>query len=131
MTNKRSDYEVGFRKPPKQHRFQKGRSGNPAGRPKRAPQIPDVVAVLAEELSAKVTINENGERITKFQALCRQLVNRAAKGDHAAAALLTKWIRLVSQTAEQEQQAGERSTQEIEAELNAMLDAMSAKLATN
>lgn len=28
-----SDYDVGYRKPPSKTRFQKGRSGNPRGRP--------------------------------------------------------------------------------------------------
>ena len=29
------DYEVGYKKPPKKHQFQKGKSGNPAGRKKK------------------------------------------------------------------------------------------------
>ena len=32
---KGSDYEIGYSKPPKQHRFKKGVSGNPAGAPKK------------------------------------------------------------------------------------------------
>jgi len=28
-----NDYEVGYKKPPKQGRFKKGQSGNPRGRP--------------------------------------------------------------------------------------------------
>ena len=31
-------YEVGYKKPPKAKRFQKGKSGNPSGRPKKAAQ---------------------------------------------------------------------------------------------
>ena len=30
-----TDYDVGYRKPPKQSKFKKGETGNPRGRPKR------------------------------------------------------------------------------------------------
>ena len=32
--DKKSDYEVGYGKPPRETRFVKGRSGNPRGRPR-------------------------------------------------------------------------------------------------
>jgi uncharacterized protein DUF5681 len=76
-------YEVGYGKPPKNTRFQKGSSGNPKGRPKGTP---NVATVLARTLREKVVVNENGQRkkITKMQAVVKQLVNQAVSGNSAA-----------------------------------------------
>jgi hypothetical protein len=128
MRKKKADYEVGFKKPPKHTRFKKGQSGNPAGRPKQTSKVTDVSSILAEELGAKVTINDTGERITKAQAVIRQIVNQAAKGNPVFARLLLKAITVISATSGQEPHAVERSTQELEAELDAMLTQIGAKL---
>ena len=40
MSKKRTDDEVGYGKPPKNKQFQKGVSGNPTGRPKKAADFP-------------------------------------------------------------------------------------------
>ncbi len=74
---------MGDRRPPRSTRFRPGQSGNPRGRPKRARGIGGLVArALAEKVKAK----ENGRRrcITKLEAAVKQLVNRAATGDHRA-----------------------------------------------
>ena len=78
-----SEYDVGFGKPPKETRFQKGNSGNPKGRPKGTRNL---ATVLERTLREKVVINENGTRkiVTKLEAAIKQLVNKAASGDLAA-----------------------------------------------
>ena len=65
-------------------RFQSGRSGNPRGRPKGSRNI---ATTLARELSAVITIQENGKRrrITKLDAIMKQQVNKAASGDNRSA----------------------------------------------
>lgn len=83
------DYEIGYRKPPKSTRFQKGKSGNPKGRPKGSRTIN---ALLERALDAPVTIIDAGRAITIEQraALFKALVARAIKGDIRSAALVIK-----------------------------------------
>jgi len=76
----RRDYEVGYGRPPEASRFQKGKSGNPRGRPKRDPSIAAVVRRISNQ---KVKTNgQSGEQyMTKLEAMMTQLVNKAASGD--------------------------------------------------
>lgn len=81
------NYEVGYKKPPVHTRFQKGRSGNPKGRPKGGQNL---ATVLQRELNQMVTITERGRqyKVTKLVASVKQLVNSAATGDHRAMQML-------------------------------------------
>jgi Family of unknown function (DUF5681) len=88
MGQKRNgDYEVGFGRPPKDTQFRKGHSGNPKGRPRGSR---NASTLLDEALKERVIVSENGRRrsVTKLEAILKQLVNRAAQGDHRATQLL-------------------------------------------
>jgi hypothetical protein len=80
-------YTVGKGKPPEHTRFQKGQSGNPRGRRKGSK---NVATLLEQVLNERVVVTENGKRkrITKLQAMLKQLANKAASGDHRAIKLL-------------------------------------------
>lgn len=78
-------YDVGYKKPPKQHQFKKGKSGNPKGRPKKPPKpdIPDDFQELfANALIEPVTVKKNGKQcqITKNELLVQKLINDAISG---------------------------------------------------
>jgi hypothetical protein len=79
-------YEVGYGRPPKNFRFKKGRSGNPAGKRKKPSKPPDIKALLERELNKAVTVR-NGKQVkilTKAAAGIEQLVDQFAKGDRNA-----------------------------------------------
>jgi hypothetical protein len=78
--NTQDDYEVGYRKPPKNTRFQKGVSGNPTGRPTKATEFHSIFMKESESL---MIINENGRkrRNSKLEAIAKQLHNNALSGN--------------------------------------------------
>ncbi len=86
------EYEVGYGRPPRDTRFKIGRSGNPAGRPRGAKNLS---TLLNSTLNEPVSVSENGRRrkITKREAILKQLVNKAAAGDPRSIQLLLGEIR--------------------------------------
>jgi len=98
-----SDYEVGYRKPPKKTRFKKGKSGNPKGRPK---ETRNLKTDLQEELREPITIREGAKqrRISKQRAMVKSALAKAIKGDTGAVNLLCNMIlRLFEQNAEKDE----------------------------
>ena len=87
------EYRVGPGRPPKEHQFKPGQSGNPKGARRKPRSIaPDLKALFERALSAKVTLRQGEQEriITKAAAGIEQLVNQFAKGDrHARRDLLT------------------------------------------
>jgi hypothetical protein len=86
-------YEAGYMKPPKQHRFKLGRSGNPKGRPKR---IETPYAALQRVLGRRITLKGQDKKITIREALIRRLRDQALAGDRRAIALSQKILALAA-----------------------------------
>ena len=89
--DKGGDYPIGYRKPPKEHRFPKGVSGNPKGRKKGSRGLK---TDLHAELSSVLTISINKQPVsgTKQRLMLKSLATRAAAGDVRASALLLPLI---------------------------------------
>lgn len=95
--DKRSrSYDVGYGKPPVHTRFQKGQSGNPAG---RKPREKNFAALVETELNRLITVRDGDieKKITKREALVTRLVNEAISGKSAARPLLLKMMDIKPQ----------------------------------
>ena len=81
-----SGYKVGNCKPPKEHQFKPGKSGNPKGRPQGAKNktisLETIDKIRTEEAHRKIELN--GESLTMMQLADRALWAKAARGDHRA-----------------------------------------------
>ena len=125
-TKTAADYQIGYGKPPRHTGFQKGRSGNPKGRPEGSKNL---ATLLTEALDEKVQVTEDGKRrrITKRELVIKQLVNKSAAADLRAIKQLTDIVQGVERRSEaspapQPQPAFTAADEEVIAELRKRIE---------
>ena len=79
------EYDVGFGKPPKHTRFQKGTSGNPPGKGRKKKSTA-LSTLMAEAIAETVAIKIGGKHrtLTLQEVMVLKLVEKAARGDKRA-----------------------------------------------
>lgn len=78
--SKYNDYDVGYKKPPRESRFKPGQSGNPKGRPAGEQNI---ATLLKKAAAKKKVVIENGVKklMSMKEIMVSNLMSKAAKGD--------------------------------------------------
>lgn len=90
------NYAVGYGRPPRQHQFKRGQSGNPRGRPKGVRSEADILAKL---LNKKIPIQDRGRvrHVSVLEAVYVRVAQNGLKGDLRAAAFLLNRMAAVAQ----------------------------------
>ena len=125
----------GYKNPPVEHQFQKGKSGNPKGRPRKKKQSSsdpglDLIASVHRELGKTISVQENGQHreITKLDAFSAQLVAQSVNGKPSQQKMLLSLLMLDTheeteqQTLEQLQTYDEDLLNDLYDQLNFMGD---------
>ena len=97
LPGKRTD--VGYGRPPSEHQFKPGQSGNELGRPKGSK---NEATIIDELFNRKVDVRQNGRlrKITLLEAICLRCAEDALKGNLKAAAFLLNRRQLLESSSE-------------------------------
>lgn len=108
--------KVGYGVPPLEHQFKPGQSGNPKGRPKG---VVNFKKLIVKHAAKKVTVLEGGieKKMTMLDLTLAAMFTKSAKGDVAAARLVTSLIQAVTELSGDAYQSGYS-----EADLQVMLE---------
>ena len=123
----------GYKNPPVEHQFKKGKSGNPKGRPRKKtkqhsdPGL-DLIVSVHRELRKSVFVQENGKHreITKLDAFSAQLVAQSVNGKPSQQKMLLSLLtqdrheETEQQTLEQLQSYDKDLLNELYEQLNSM-----------
>ena len=82
-----ASYTVGYGRPPKEHRFQSGQSGNQKGRPKGSKNTDTLVREILDG-KIEVRTGSNARKISVREAILTRFAEFALKGDTKSAAFL-------------------------------------------
>jgi hypothetical protein len=107
-----ASYSVGYGRPPRQHQFQPGQSGNRKGRPKG---VKNTSTLLREILDRKVEMRSAGvrRRISVREAMLTRFAESALKGDIKSAAFLLQRYDMIDGGNEHATDVATQDEQEI------------------
>lgn len=89
------NYEIGYGKPPREHRFKKGVSGNPKGRPKGRRNLKtEIDDVFGKPIKLKV--DGKVREVPPLKAMLYKLLEKAGTGDLKAIDRVISLINSVS-----------------------------------
>ena len=77
-------YTIGKGKPPREHQFQPGQSGNPAGRPKGSISLKAAYTKAASALTEVPGVEGGAQEFTLLEAMMINLFRQALAGDQRA-----------------------------------------------
>lgn len=85
----RADEKVGYCNPPRQHRWQKGTSGNPKGKVRGTKSLG---TWIDHEMGVEVEVTERGKKrkYPKIRVAAMRIVNKAVEGDDKALTVLLR-----------------------------------------
>jgi len=121
-----AEYRIGYGKPPLEHCFEPGQSGNRAGRPKGSKKT---TTLLRELLDRKIEVRTNGtvRKVSVREAILTRFAEAALKGDTKCAAFLLQRYDAQEQPTAQGQAVLPEEQEIIDLYIEALLKKRNAK----